>query len=74
MCSSIRCFSLLARNWPTGVRGFAVLPQRWIVERTFHRLSKVQANETPIEVVMIRLMIARQGRPNNVPDALLARD
>jgi putative transposase len=57
------------------VRGFAVLPKRWIVERTFERLSrnrrmskdyerKVQTSETLIEVVMIRLLIARQGRRN----------
>ena len=55
-----------------GVRGFAVLPKRWIVERTFgwrsrtRRMSKdderkVQTSETLIEVAMIRLLIARQG-------------
>jgi putative transposase len=58
-----------------GVGGFAVLPKRWIVERTFGWLSrnrrmskdderKVQTSETLIEVVMIRLPIARQGRRN----------
>jgi putative transposase len=58
-----------------GVRGFAVLPKRWMVERTFGWLSrhrrlskdderKVQTSETLIEVVMIRLLIARQGRRN----------
>ena len=57
-----------------GVRGFAVLPKRWIVERTFGWLSRnprsskdyermVQTSETLIEVVMIRLLVARQGRP-----------
>jgi putative transposase len=56
-----------------GVRGFAVLPKRWIVERTFGWLSrqrrmskdyerKVQTSETFIEVAMIRLLVARQGR------------
>jgi putative transposase len=56
-----------------GVRGFAVLPKRWIVERTFGWLSrnrrlskdferKVQTSETFIEVVMIRLLVARLGR------------
>lgn len=55
-----------------GVRGFAVLPKRWIVERTFGWISrnrrmskdyerKVQTSETFIEVAMIRLLIARQG-------------
>jgi len=50
--------------------GFAVLPHRWIVERTFswlmqnRRLSKdyerqVQISETFIEVAMIRLMLRR---------------
>jgi putative transposase len=57
------------------VRGFAALPKRWIVERTFGWLSrhrrmssgyerKVQTSETLIEVVMIRLLLARQGRRN----------
>jgi transposase len=56
-----------------GVRGFSVQPKRWVVERTFGWLSrnrrmskdyerKVQTSETLIEVVMIRLLIARQGR------------
>ncbi len=56
-----------------GVRGFRVLPKRWVVERTFGWLSrnrrtskdyerKVQTSETLIEVAMIRLLIARQGR------------
>jgi putative transposase len=58
-----------------GVRGFAVLPKRWIAERTFGWISrnrrmskdyerKVQTSETRIEVAMIRLLIARQGRRN----------
>lgn len=56
-----------------GVRGFAVLPKRWIVERTFGWLSrnrrmskdyerKVQTSETLIAVAMIRLLVARLGR------------
>lgn len=56
-----------------GVRGFAVLPKRWIVERTFGWLSrnrrmskdyerKVQTSETLIEVAMARLLLARLGR------------
>ena len=57
-----------------GVRGFSVLPKRWIVERTFGWLSrnrrlskdyerKVQTSEAFIKVVMIRLLVARLGRP-----------
>jgi hypothetical protein len=56
-----------------GVRGFAVQPKRWVVERTFSWLSrnrrlskdyerKVQTSETFIEVAMIRLLVARLGR------------
>jgi putative transposase len=56
-----------------GVRGFAVVPKRWIVERTFgwlsryRRMSKdyertVQTSETRIAVAMIRLVLARLGR------------
>jgi putative transposase len=55
-----------------GVRGFAVLPKRWIVERSFGWLSrnrrlskdyerKVQTSETLLEVAMMRLLLARQG-------------
>ena len=61
-----------------GVRGFAVVPKRWIVERTFGWLSryrrmskdyerKVQTSETFIAVAMIRLVLARLGRPAEQP-------
>jgi transposase len=65
-------FEVLQRTSP-GVRGFAVQPKRWVVERTFSWLSrnrrlskdyerKVQTSETLIEVTMIRLLVARLGR------------
>ena len=62
-----------ARCTSPGLRGFAVHPKRGVVERTFswlswnRRMSKdyertVQTSETFIEVAMIRLLVARQGR------------
>jgi putative transposase len=59
-----------------GVRGFAVVPKRWVVERTFgwrsryRRISKdyertVQTSETLIAVAMIWLVLARLGRQVN---------
>jgi putative transposase len=56
-----------------GVRGFTVLPKRWIVERTFGWLSrhrrlskdyerKVQTSEILLKLAMIRLMVRRLAR------------
>ena len=56
-----------------GLKGFHVLPKRWIVERTFgwlnryRRLSKdyeflPQTSETMIRVAMIHLMVRRLAR------------
>ena len=58
---------------PKEQKGFAVLPRRWVVERTFawfnhhRRLSKdyevlVSTSETMIYIVMIRLMVRRLAR------------
>jgi putative transposase len=58
---------------PAGAKGFAVLPKRWIVERTFawlgrsRRLSKdyealPATSEAWIRVAMIHLMLKRLGR------------
>lgn len=55
---------------PAEQKGFAVLPRRWVVERTFgwlnhnRRLSKdyerlVETSETMIHIAMIRLMVRR---------------
>ena len=55
---------------PVAQRGFAVLPKRWIVERTFawlgryRRLSKdyeerPASSETMIRIAMINLMLHR---------------
>ena len=58
---------------PEEQKGFAVLPRRWVVERTFawlnhhRRLSKdyerqESTSETMIRIVMIRLMLRRLAR------------
>lgn len=56
------------------MRCFAVLPKRWVAARTVHgwlsrnwRMSmhderKAQTSETLIDVALIRLLTARQGR------------
>jgi putative transposase len=64
---------IVERSSSTDTEGFAVLPHRWIVERTLgrlmqsRRLSKdyerlVQTSESFIEVAMIRLMLRRLAR------------
>jgi putative transposase len=64
---------IVERRSSTDTEGFAVLPRRWIVERTVgwlirnRRLSKdyerkVQSSETFIEVAMIRLMLRHLAR------------
>jgi len=69
-----RCrFRLRVVLRPKEQEGFAVLPRRWVVERTFawfnhhRRLSKdyevqVSTSETMIYIVMIRLMVRRLAR------------
>ncbi len=63
---------LVAR--PPGQRGFAVLPKRWIVERTFawlgrsRRLSKdyealPETSEAWVQIAMIHLMLKRLAPP-----------
>jgi putative transposase len=72
-CKAVGDWELEVVQRAPGVRGFAVQPKRWVVERTFSWLSrnrrmskdyerKVQTSETLIEVAMIRLLLARQGR------------
>jgi len=73
-CKAVGNWGLEVVDRTPGTRGFAVLPNRWIVERTFGWLSryrrmskdyerKVQTSETLIEVAMIRLLMACIGRP-----------
>jgi transposase len=73
-CQRVGDWELEVVQRTPGVRGFAVQPKRWVVERTFSWLSrnrrmskdyerKVQTSETLIEVAMIRLLVARLGRP-----------
>jgi putative transposase len=70
-------WALVAGGWvielvkrPAGAKGFAVLPKRWIVERTFawlgrsRRLSKdyealPETSEAWIRIAMIHLMLKR---------------
>jgi putative transposase len=60
---------------PVGVKGFVVLPKRWIVERTFAWLGRyrrhskdyertTESSETMIHVSMIYLMSQRLARAN----------
>jgi putative transposase len=60
------------------LKGFQVLPCRWVVERTLgwlgrcRRLSKdyeclSQSSEAMVQVAMIRLMLARLARTLQVP-------
>ncbi len=68
---------IVERSSSTDTEGFAVLPHRWIVERTFgwlmrnRRLSKdyermVQSSESFMEVAMIRLILKRLARGVNL--------
>ncbi len=65
------CLEITRRS--DAVKGFVVIPKRWIVERTFgwfnryRRLSKdyellPETSETLIQVTMIHLMIRRLAR------------
>ncbi len=63
---------------PAGVKGFQVLPRRWVVERTFAWLGrcrrlgrdyerKPEHTEAMIKVAMIRLMAARLAGEDTEP-------
>jgi len=58
---------------PVGIKGFVILPKRWIVERTFawlnryRRLSKdyerrTENSQTVVYIAMISLMVRRLGK------------
>ena len=77
---ALLAWALVAGAWvidivkkPLGIKTFAVLPKRWIVERTFawlgrnRRLSKdyeglPETSETWIRIAMIRVMLIRLAR------------
>jgi putative transposase len=72
-CKEVGGWDLEVVGHVPGTKGFAVRPNRWIVERTFGWLSrnrrmskdykrKVQTSETLIELAMIRLLLARIGQ------------
>jgi putative transposase len=72
-CSEQGGWELEIVEWNVNTEGFAVLPHRWIVERTLgwlirnRRLSTdyermVQNSETFIEMAMIRLILRRLVR------------
>ncbi|GHO41854.1 hypothetical protein KSX_00170 [Ktedonospora formicarum] len=74
-CQTTGDWELEVVERPVGVRGFSVVPKRWVVERTFSWVSrnrrmskdyerKVQTSETLIQIAMIRLLVARLGRNN----------
>lgn len=58
---------------PVGVKGFVVLPKRWIVERTFAWLARYRrtvrgcekttlSREAFVHLAMIRLMVRRLAK------------
>ena len=77
---ALLAWALFAGGWvidivkkPLGIKTFAVLPKRWIVERTFawlgrnRRLSKddealPETSEAWIRIAMIRVMLIRLSR------------
>jgi len=72
-CKEVGGWNLAVVGHMSGTRGFAVQPNRWIVERNFGWLSrnrrmskdyerKVLTSETLIELAMIRLLVARLER------------
>ncbi len=69
-------FSIELVKRPRGVRGFQVLPKRWIVERTFAWLGRCrrhskdyernpETSETMIYISMIHLMLKRVEKANS---------
>ena len=75
----LACFllglTLIVVSRPPGTKGFAVLPRRWIVERTlgwlgrWRRLSQdyehlPEVSEAMVTLAMIRLMLHRAVHPN----------
>ena len=80
----LACFllglTLIVVSRPPGTKGFAVLPRRWIVERTlgwlgrWRRLSRdyeqlPEVSEAMVTLAMIRLMLHRAVHPNRKQSA-----
>ena len=69
----VRSWILVIVKRSDDIKGFQVLPRRWVVERTFgwlgryRRLSKdyeglTESSQTSIYVAMIHIMVRRLGR------------
>lgn len=74
VCFLLGLTLIIVRRIP-GTKGFAVLPRRWVVERTFawlgrwRRLSKdyevlPEVSEAMVTIAMIRLMLHRLAHPS----------
>lgn len=77
ICLSLSMMLIIVHRL-AGVKGFVVLPKRWVVERTFgwlgrhRRLSKdyeelIETSQAMVEVAAIRTMLQRWKNNKEVP-------